>query len=80
MPVYRFIRSRNVIGFFSVSTIILIVPLIFYEDIYCSSYIDPFLAILAATGFSVGDFMSCRWSDFITGQQVASFFVIDSFL
>lgn len=27
----------------------------------------------------VGDFMSCRWSDFITGQQVASFFVIDSF-
>ena len=28
---------------------------------------------------SVGDFMSCRWSDFITGQQVASFFVIDSF-
>ena len=29
---------------------------------------------------SVGDFMSCRWSDFITGQQVASFFVIDSFL
>ena len=28
----------------------------------------------------VGDFMSCRWSDFITGQQVASFFVIDSFL
>lgn len=28
---------------------------------------------------AVGDFMSCRWSDFITGQQVASFFVIDSF-
>ena len=27
----------------------------------------------------VSDFMSCRWSDFITGQQVASFFVIDSF-
>lgn len=29
--------------------------------------------------FIVGDFMSCRWSDFITGQQIASFFVIDSF-
>lgn len=28
---------------------------------------------------TVSDFMSCRWSDFITGQQVASFFVIDSF-
>ena len=28
---------------------------------------------------NVSDFMSCRWSDFITGQQIASFFVIDSF-
>ena len=39
------------------------------EDVW----IEPLLSL------AVSDFMSCRWSAFITGQQIASFFVIDSF-
>lgn len=53
LPAFRNVQWKNFVGFLSLGAVILFVPLIFFSDIYWSSYIDPFLAILAGAGFSI---------------------------
>lgn len=53
LPAYRNVKYSQPIRFCSLSAIVFFVPVVFFNDIYCSAYIDPFLAILAGAGFSM---------------------------
>lgn len=52
LPFFKNIQWKELVKIISLILIILVTPVVFYADIYCSAYIDPFLAILAGAGFS----------------------------
>lgn len=53
LPLFSKIKWGQVLGTLALSGIILLIPPIFYNTLYSTAYIDPFLAVLAGSGFSV---------------------------
>ena len=52
LPLFSNIKWEQVMKALSLAGIILLVPPIFYNEVYSKAYIDPFLAVLAGSGFS----------------------------
>ena len=53
MPFFKGIKYKEIVKLGLLATIVILMPLIFYQDIFCSVYIDAFLAVIAGTGVSI---------------------------
>lgn len=53
MPVFKHSNHKSVLKNITLTTIIMVAPLLFFDRIYFATSIDPFLAMMTAAGFAV---------------------------